>query len=172
MLIHCFSCVERYLAVIHPVSYLKLKHSNGIVLRNAAVAGGWLLGFCHGAIVHVLYPIFPVILFSCLLGVILGIISFCSVSVLRVLNRPGPSDKEKVDKTKRRAFKTIVAIMGVLVFWLTGMLICNVLQQSTLAEEMKCLVYVSILTFNIPSHLVLPLLYLKRNAKLPCYKKQ
>ncbi|KAI9524416.1 hypothetical protein NQZ68_018099 [Dissostichus eleginoides] len=74
---HVLTCVERYLAVVHPVTYLNLKGQRGVRIRN----------ICIG------------------------------LAVLRELIRPGPGeqggDRKRVDQSKRRAFYTIVAILGV-----------------------------------------------------------
>ncbi|CAB1451391.1 unnamed protein product [Pleuronectes platessa] len=71
---HLVTCVDRYLAAVHPMTYLGLK-----------------------------------------------IISFCTLSILCVLVRPGPGDRggdtARVDQSKQRAFSTLTAIMAVLWFW-------------------------------------------------------
>ncbi|KAJ0055651.1 hypothetical protein NL108_008814 [Boleophthalmus pectinirostris] len=151
MLIHCFTCIDRYLAVIHPVTYLKLKKTNGRRLRNLAITCAWVISLGHIGVIQIYYPEFPVVFFISFLGVILVIICLCSLSVMLVLIRPGPSDVKRVDQSKRKAFNTISAIMGVLLFWLTGILTCVTLQNSPLlSDTKKCIVFISSQMFNIP----------------------
>ncbi|KAI9531402.1 hypothetical protein NQZ68_041613 [Dissostichus eleginoides] len=45
MLFPILSCVERYLAVVHPITYLVLKQVSGVRIRNIATAYIWLLCF-------------------------------------------------------------------------------------------------------------------------------
>ncbi|KAI9524359.1 hypothetical protein NQZ68_018096 [Dissostichus eleginoides] len=129
---HVLTCVERYLAVVHPVTYLSLKGQRGVRIRN----------ICIG------------------------------MSVLCVLIRPRPGeqggDRTIVDQSKRRAFYTIVAILGVLLFRSCGNMALVVLN---VFNEGICVMVVSESWFTLPSSLVLPLLFLHRAGKLSCCKK-
>ncbi|KAJ0006177.1 hypothetical protein NQD34_013450, partial [Periophthalmus magnuspinnatus] len=155
MEVHCLTCVDRYLAVVHPVTYLKLKKTRGKRVRNLALVCARLVGVGYIGMAQIYYPEFPIIPFSCLFGVIVIVICFCSVSVMHVLIRPGPNDIERVDQSKRKAFNTISAILGVLVFWFVGILVCVYLQYSLfLSHETKCFLFTATLMFNIPSNLV------------------
>ncbi|CAJ1048238.1 hypothetical protein GBF38_004938 [Xyrichtys novacula] len=42
-LFHILTCVERYLAVVHPVTYLRLKQSGGVRIRNITIGCVWLI---------------------------------------------------------------------------------------------------------------------------------
>uniref|UniRef100_A0AAV2KS97 G-protein coupled receptors family 1 profile domain-containing protein n=1 Tax=Knipowitschia caucasica TaxID=637954 RepID=A0AAV2KS97_KNICA len=42
--LNTLTCVDRYLAVVHPISYLNLKRRAGVKIRNGAIAFLWLLG--------------------------------------------------------------------------------------------------------------------------------
>ncbi|KAJ4948209.1 hypothetical protein JOQ06_019746 [Pogonophryne albipinna] len=129
---HVLTCVERYLAVVHPVTYLNLKGQRGVRIRN----------ICIG------------------------------MSVLHVLIRPGPGeqggDRTIVDQSKRRAFYTIVAILGVLLLrscWNMALVVLIVF------NEWPCVMMVSESWITLPSSLVLPLLFLHRAGKLSCCNK-
>eukprot|EP00064_Thunnus_orientalis_P019247 superscaffoldBa00004732_g19363 len=45
MSFHILTCVERYLAVVHPVTYLGLRKARGIRIRNITIGCVWLLCF-------------------------------------------------------------------------------------------------------------------------------
>eukprot|EP00064_Thunnus_orientalis_P023959 superscaffoldBa00009649_g24223 len=45
MFFHILTCVERYLAVVHPVTYLGLRKARGIRIRNITIGCVWLLCF-------------------------------------------------------------------------------------------------------------------------------
>ena len=96
---------------------------------------------------------------------------FFSLSVLSTLNRPGPGkrgDRERVDQSKQRAFYTIVAILGALVLRFIGSLIWAVMFELELST--RCLIMALTSWINLPSSLVLPLLFLHRAGKLLCCK--
>ncbi|KAL7375753.1 hypothetical protein ABVT39_023037 [Epinephelus coioides] len=118
---HILTCVERYLAVIHPITYLSLRGERGIRIRNISIGCVWLI--CVGVAICITLKYFIHVAF-CLLILSLIIVSFCSLSVLCVLIRPGPGeqggDRERVDQLKRRAFYTILAILGVLLLRSSG----------------------------------------------------
>lgn len=48
---HFLTCGERYLAVVYPTTYLKLKKEKGIRIRNITIGCVWLLCITWGAIV-------------------------------------------------------------------------------------------------------------------------
>ncbi|KAK2899691.1 hypothetical protein Q8A73_012820 [Channa argus] len=72
---HVLTCVQHYLAVVHPITYLSLRKHKGIRIRSITIGCIWLLSF-------------------------------------------GPAeqgqDRDRVHRSKQRAFYTIVAILGVL----------------------------------------------------------
>ncbi|KAL3046054.1 hypothetical protein OYC64_004127 [Pagothenia borchgrevinki] len=167
---HLLTCVERYLAVVHPVTYLSLKGQRGVRIRNICIGCVWLISIAGTT----LFSLFKNVLFFdlCLLIISLIVVCFCSLSVLHVLIRPGPGeqggDRTLVDQSKRRAFYTIVAIMGVLLFRSCGHMALVVLK---VFNEGICVMIVSDSWFTLPSSLVLPLLFLHRAGKLSCCKK-
>ncbi|KAI9524365.1 hypothetical protein NQZ68_018104 [Dissostichus eleginoides] len=94
------------------------------------------------------------------------VLSFSSVSVLRVLRRASPGERPGVNVSKRRAFHTITAIFVVLVFGLSAMIVCMFMIKSV--EEAggdQCVVLIVTLWFGLPSSMVLPLLFLHREGK-------
>lgn len=170
---HVLTCVDRYLAVVHPASYRQLRLTDSI--RNISILCVWFL--CLLWSFHLLrtYPHVSQIPYFCLLGSSLLIVSFCSLSVLHSLMRSGPGSglntKRRRGQTKQRAFFTIMIIMGVLFFWFSGFLVATALNQSVLYGTIaSCLLHNSVLWFSFPSSLVLPLLYLHKKGKLPCGK--
>ncbi|KAK2899498.1 hypothetical protein Q8A73_012627 [Channa argus] len=119
---HLLTCVERYLAVVHPITYLRLRNARGITIRNIGIGLGWLLPFVWSSVATIDFPNFPTIHVFCLLVFCVVTVSFCSLSVLCVLIRPGPGkgggDRYRVDQSKQRAFLNMMAITGVLWLWL------------------------------------------------------
>ncbi len=48
MLFHILTCVERYLAVVHPITYLSLRKAREIRIRNITISCMWLLCSASG----------------------------------------------------------------------------------------------------------------------------
>lgn len=136
-LFHLLTCMERYLAVVYPIIYRGLKGAPGVRIRNVSTACVWLLSFVWSSFkitnedptADISLFLFPLLL--SLVGA-----SFCSLSVLCVLMRPGPGDREQgkkqVKQSKRKAFLTIAAITGVQWFWFLGPLVATALNTSPL----------------------------------------
>ncbi len=120
-LIQMCMCIEQYLAVIHPVIFLRCK---GFQYRIASAAAAWLVALGNSSRLvsfkrnffrdHVYF------LFFCIAVITT---SFCSVSVLCALVRPGPGDRNNVrnnktdrgraveNQQKRKAFRIISHIL-------------------------------------------------------------
>lgn len=176
MSVHLLTCVERYLAVIHPIAYQRLRNKKGIRIRNIIIFSWWL--FCFGGAFLVLAdPKVAKIIFSSLTVSELIVVCFLSLSVLKVLTRPGPGKegrcKDRVGQSKLRAFRTMLAVIVVLLFRFGGNLFTTaVYVASQMEHQERCIVFVSILWTFLPSSLLLPLLFLHRAGKLACCKKK
>lgn len=169
-LFHLLTCMERYLAVVYPIIYRGSKGAHGVRIRNVSAACVWLLSIVWSSFKTINEdPIADVSLF--LFPLLLSVVgaTFCSLSVLCVLMRPGPGGREQGKQPKRKAFLTIAAITGVQWFWFLGLLVATALNSSPLIlPSVSCAMRAIAQWFNLPSSLVLPLLYLYKAGKLPC----
>ncbi|KAL7375600.1 hypothetical protein ABVT39_020561 [Epinephelus coioides] len=171
---HVLTCVERYLAVVHPITYMGLRNERGVRIRNISIACVWLMSFVMAGATALYLPQYPVIPLIIVLVFSLAVVSFCSLSVLCVLIRPGPGEgggeKQRVDRSKQRAFQTIAAILGVLGLWFVGLLASTGLYNShLLSTSVRCVLAACSGCFNLPCSLMLPLLYLHRAGKLSLF---
>ena len=168
MFFHSLTCLDCYLAVVHPIIYLSLKGERGVGIRNISIGCVWLLCFVATSLMFVeeisLHVSFIILIFT------LIIVSHFSLSVLCVLIRPGPGeqggDRQRVDQSKHRAFYTILAILGALMLrfsWDLAWVIFNLLER-----DIDCVLMVSSVWFNFPCILVLPLLFLHRAGASVC----
>lgn len=165
------TCMERYLAVVHPTTYLSLRNERGVRIRNVTIFCAWMLSFVAFVAV-IINSAFAAVDFF-LLVVSLIITTFCSLSVLCVLTHPGPGERERkrerVHKSKLRAFYTILIILAMLVLRFTWSLFRAVLGASGRSDV--CVLITCEVWFSLPSSLVLPLLFLHRAGKLLWCKK-
>ncbi|XP_037832300.1 uncharacterized protein LOC112449861 isoform X1 [Kryptolebias marmoratus] len=165
-LFHILTCVEHYLAVVHPITYLTLREKRKLIIRNIIIGCVWLLSLVGMALsIEEHY----VIMDSCFIILTITITPFCSLSVLCFLSRSGPGESnawnERGDQSKQRAFYTIVSIQLVLLLRLAWTV---VFVFYTVKKTNNCVVKTCESLFNLPSSLVLPLLFLQRAGKLMC----
>lgn len=170
---HCLTCLERYLAVCHPITYMGLRKAGGVKVRNISLGCVWLLCFGMTVLTALYFPDFPTTLFFAIVTISTSVVSFCSLSVLRVLIRLGlgkvGGHRERIDQSKKRAFHTIMAIMGTLMLRFCGLLVGNMmLDLATENGRNRCVALMSGMWLCIPSSLVLPLLFLQRAGTLTC----
>lgn len=163
MFFNMLTCVERYLAVIHPITYLSLRNRKGVRMRDISIGCVWLLSFA-GMVLGIKDVILTVV-DLCLIIFFLVVTCFCSLSVLWALARPGPGQrcegKDRIGGAKLRAFYTIVAILGLLVLrFFSGLVWSSVY----LDERSICLLRAVAYWLNLPCSLLLPLLFLQRNG--------
>lgn len=168
---HMLTCMERYLAVVYPITYMNLRQRGGVRLRNVTIGCVWLIFL--GLLLQNFFAlnIGNYINFSLSVLSIL-VVSFCSISVLYALIRPGPGDGGgSRDRSKMRGYYTIMAIMIALLFRFGGhLLVLSINATPAVNERIRCCILVSGVWFLIPTSMVLPLLFLHRAGKLLCFK--
>lgn len=166
----CVVCVERYVAVVHPVTYLRRKAQSGVRIRNVTLFYIWLSALAWTFSTYYTLPSLPRIPFFIQTAASLCMVSFCCISVLCVLRRPGPGEavnaQVRADRTKQRAVQTLAAMTCVLFMFFLGLIVCSSLEIAFQRKADTCTVVVSALWFSLPSRLALPLMFLLRTAKL------
>ncbi len=173
-LFHLLTCVERYLAVVHPITYMRMRQRGGVRIRNISIVCVWLL--CFGIVgLYQSFNYYVIINGPLLIGISCIIVLFCSLSVLCVLIRPGPGDEGRnrkwVDESKLRVFQIITAIMGTLLMKFLSVIVAYVTYYSLISFFEVCLLTALLNWLSLPSSLVLPLLFLHRAGKLPGCKR-
>ncbi|AWO97297.1 Hypothetical protein SMAX5B_004453 [Scophthalmus maximus] len=170
-LFHCLTCVERYMAVVHPIAYLKLGKSGRVRVRNISLVCVWLLNMGVSGVILLYFPRFPAVIYFSLNAIIIIIVSFCSISVLNRFWNVG-GRRERIDRTKQRAYQNILFITGTLVMRSSGLAVTStifVLQSEN--ENNQCVALICGNWLYLPSSLVLPLLFLHRAGALACFSR-
>lgn len=172
MSFHTMICMERYLAVIHPITYLSLKKTNGVRKRNAAIVIIWLFNIMQTGFMFFKVNNYLIFLYLCIITLFLVIVSFSSLYVLYALlhSKPGEGgSRSQLDQSKIKAFYIMVVIVGVLMVRFVGQC-CSTLLYILLdvGEGPKCLLLLCLVWFSFPSSLPLPLLFMYRMGRLRC----
>lgn len=166
---HVLTCVENYLAVVHPVTYMSLKNKRVITIRNIGTGCLWLLCAVVTGLLGDFEDVFFIVNFT-IVALSLIIVTFCSLSVLFVLIRPRPGEqgagREWVVKSKRRAFYTILVMLALLVMKLFWDMIWATIYAS--GHKNNCTLILLNFWFNLPSSLVLPTIFVFKVGKTHC----
>lgn len=172
LFIDTLTCTERYLAVVHPVTYLDLKNAKGVCIRNFAIGSCWLLSIVVAGVLFTTdVQNIPFILLS-MSGLSLLVVFFCSLCVLCVLVRPGPGkvrEVKKVDQTKLRAFYTILIILVVMVTRLIVTFVIDTVYTVMSPGTIEvCDLIQPLFWISLPSCLIPFVLFLQREGKTCC----
>ncbi|XP_042171468.1 G-protein coupled receptor 20-like isoform X1 [Oncorhynchus tshawytscha] len=174
-LIQSCICVERYLAVAQPVSFLKYRLRRYRVACSTMV---WLLSLAFACSIISLFG------YEETSGYVIGsvyclglaVISLCCFFILRVLKQPGPGEVEggregeknqgTTDPHKKRAFGIILTNLVVIL----ASSIPVVVGYATLSYSLdyNCNVIPMLQIVNVFSVLVSPLMHLYREGRLSC----
>ncbi|XP_051537043.1 C-C chemokine receptor type 8-like [Myxocyprinus asiaticus] len=170
-LFHCLICVERYLAVVHPVTFLKFKPLRYKMVCSIAI---WLISFGSCLVCMITFLLSNMRAFAWFFSLqfilFLSIQLFCLSAVLRALKQSGPGERrrerEEENHMKRRAFyliliTTLTMVMMFVPLIITGFL--TVLQN----QAASIIWFISFFCFILAGFLQ-PVLYLHRTVKLLC----
>lgn len=162
-----FICLERYAAVIHPMSYPLLKKYR---FREICAVTVWLFSVptALGSVLaeeslsslkETLLDIFPI----CVLVVMTAMMVRCSVSIARTLKKSGPGRGE-LHPTKRRAFKTVCATSAITFFCYAPV---TLMQRFKFEDEYTyyCIITPVCILFLSAASVVHPLFYLSAQGK-------
>lgn len=174
MFFHFLTSVERYLAVIHPITYRTLKKAKAIRIRNIIISFAWALSFATPFLTFVKGPV-PIMFLTAMVTLYFILYLFLSLSVVCALPDKGP--RREVGTSERfgqklRAFYIILVILGVLLVRFMGhMALVVFVILSFVGKTGPCAFILSEFWFGLPSSIVLPLLYLHKAGKLQCCKR-
>ncbi|XP_050948620.1 C-C chemokine receptor type 8-like [Labeo rohita] len=170
-LFQCLMCVERYLAVVHPVTFLKYKP---LRYRVICCTAGWIIIFgsclCCMFTADVNFQIY-ICLYSIQLLLFFLVQLFCLVAVLRALKQTGPGERarerEEENHMKRRAFHLILITTVTMAIIYIPLIISGfsfVLMQKFMAK-----MFSFGLVCYVLAGFVQPVLYLHRAGKFSCF---
>lgn len=173
--LHMLTCLERYIAVVHPVLYLNLRKSVGV--RNGTIGLIWVSGVGWVGLTGLCSPYVSTIAYVFFMALSLVVVAFFSFFVVYTLIQPGPGerggDRERVAQSKRRAVHTIMVITGALSLRFIGQMICVLISIfMVMSDRGRCIMFVAGLFFCVPSSYILPLLFLHRAGNLPCFTQR
>lgn len=165
-LINSVICIERYLAVLHPVSFLKYKPLRYKLLCSAVI---WTttLSYCVYSLLVLTFN--KMYLFVCAFMILHFLLIFvkllCSFAIFRALKHPGPGEKgkerEEADLMKKKAIKFILIITVAMMFQYTPMFFVGILYRNLSIVQFELLWCIGFVIFLLLGF-VSPFLYIYR----------
>nr|XP_015194394.1 PREDICTED: hydroxycarboxylic acid receptor 2-like [Lepisosteus oculatus] len=158
-------CLDRYVAVLHPITFTGLKdhkYRAACSVVVLAITLAYAIAKAIGGIEN-FEKIFTVSILASFAFMV-----FCNISILWALKRSGPG-KDEMHPMKKKAFKMVLSILAIIVFNYLPPVALFPFQQYYSADEFKCYIQPFAFSFVNISSSIQPLLYLSRlENKLPC----
>nr|XP_055035557.1 uracil nucleotide/cysteinyl leukotriene receptor-like [Misgurnus anguillicaudatus] len=168
-LFQCLICVERYLAVVHPVTFLKFKPLRyKVICCTAAWIVSLISCLCCIFILVSLYTF--TWFFSIQFLIFLFIQLFCCLAVLRALKQSGPGERgrerEEENHMKKKAFYLILITTGNMVILYVPYIISGFIIILTKLDNIW--VWFPATVCYVLAGFIHPVLYLHRAGKFSC----
>ncbi|XP_047426316.1 proteinase-activated receptor 3 [Mugil cephalus] len=155
-------CLDRYMAVVHPIAFTALKDSN---VRTVMVVVVWLVTLayasakCVGSI-----PNFNKV-FTWMILAVFAFMVFCNITILWALRQSGPG-RDEMHPVKKRAFKMVLIILAIIVFNYFPPVALFPFQEYFDPDVFRCYIYYLVFGLMDFSSSIQPMLYLSKE-KLP-----
>lgn len=155
-------CLDRYMAVLHPITFTELKDK-----RHRSVCAGvvWLITLVYAAAKCVgNIPNFEKA-FTVMILAAFAFMVFCNISILWALRRSAPGRDER-HPVKKKAFKMVIIILAIIVFNYFPPVALFPFQEYFSPDVFHCYIHYIAFGFMDISSSIQPVLYLSRE-KLP-----
>ena len=151
-------CLDRYMAVVHPVLFTRVR-DNKIRVGISLMVWGLMLGY--GITKSLMKVVSAAQVFSGLVLTAFIIMVFCNVSILWVL-RHSVVGKEEMHPVKKKAFRMVLIILGIIVFNYLPPVALLPFAANFSFVEFRCRVNPSVFSLMDLSSTVEPLLYITK----------
>lgn len=155
-------CLDRYMAVVHPITFRELKdrwHRTVLALVVWLITLVYAACKCVGNIVN-----FDKV-FTAMILAAFAFMVFCNIAILLALRQSGP-DRDEMHPVKKRAFKMVLIILAIIVFNYFPPVALFPFQQYFSQNVFRC--YIHYIAFGLMdfSSSIQPMLYLSKEK--PC----
>ncbi|KAI9524599.1 hypothetical protein NQZ68_016608 [Dissostichus eleginoides] len=162
LLLSCI-CLDRYMAVIHPITFTELKDRNHRAILAIIV---WVITLAYAAAKCVGNIVNFEKVFTGMILAAFAFMVFCNISILWVLKQSGPG-RDEMHPVKKRAFKMVLIILAIIVFNYFPPVALFPFQDYFSPDVFRC--YIHYVAFGLMdfSSSIQPMLYLSK-VKLNC----
>ncbi|XP_051806720.1 proteinase-activated receptor 3 [Acanthochromis polyacanthus] len=156
-------CLDRYMAVIHPITFTELKDRQHRAVLAIVV---WLitLAYATAKCVGNIYNFEKV--FTAMILAAFAFMVFCNIAILWALRQSGPG-RDEMHPVKKKAFKMVLVILAIIVFNYFPPVALFPFQEYFSPDVFRC--YIHYVAFGLMdfSSTIQPMLYLSKE-KLSC----
>lgn len=155
-------CLDRYMAVLHPITFIKLRDK-----RHRSVCAGvvWFITLVYAAAKCVgNIPNFEKV-FTVMILTAFAFMLFCNISILWALRQSAPGRDER-HPVKKKAFKMVLIILAIIVFNYFPPVALFPFRECFSPDVFRCYIHYIAFGFMDISSSIQPVLYLSRE-KLP-----
>lgn len=163
-------CLDRYVAVVHPITFTALKdrqHRAVLALIVWLITLAYAAAKCVGNIVN-----FEKV-FTAMILAAFAFMVFCNIVILWALRQSGPG-RDEMHPLKKRAFKMVLIILGIIVFNYFPPVALFPFQEYFSPDVFRC--YIHYIAFGLMdfSSSIQPMLYLskEKTCSLNCLNSQ
>lgn len=162
LLLSCI-CLDRYMAVVHPITFTELKDRNHRAILAMIV---WVITLAYAAAKCVGNIVNFEKVFTGMILAAFAFMVFCNISILWVLKQSGPG-RDEMHPVKKRAFKMVLIILAIIVFNYFPPVALFPFQDYFSPDVFRC--YIHYVAFGLMdfSSSIQPMLYLSK-VKLNC----
>ncbi|XP_034752886.1 proteinase-activated receptor 3 [Etheostoma cragini] len=156
-------CLDRYMAVVHPITFTNLKDRHHRAVLAILV---WLTTLAYAAAKCVGNIVNFEKVFTAMILAAFAFMVLCNITILWVLRQSGPG-RDEMHPLKKRAFKMVLIILAIIVFNYFPPVALLPFQEYFSPEVFRC--YIHYVAFGLMdfSSSIQPMLYLSKE-KLNC----
>ncbi|TWW66123.1 proteinase-activated receptor 3 [Takifugu flavidus] len=155
-------CLDRYMAVVHPITFTELKDRQHRAVLAAVV---WVITLAYAAAKCVGNIVNFEKVFTAMILAAFAFMVFCNIAILCALRQSGPG-RDEMHPVKKRAFKMVLIILAIIVFNYFPPVALFPFQEYFSPDVFRC--YVHYIAFGLMdfSSSIQPMLYLSKEK--PC----
>lgn len=161
-------CLDRYMAVVHPITFTELKDRQHRTVLAIVV---WLVILAYAAVKCVGNIVNFEKVFTGMILAAFAFMVFCNIAILWALRQSGPGGDE-MHPVKKRAFKMVLIILAIIVFNYFPPVALFPFQEYFSPDVFHC--YIHYVAFGLMdfSSSIQPMLYLSKGLpwKLNCFQ--
>uniref|UniRef100_W5NM06 Proteinase-activated receptor 3-like n=2 Tax=Lepisosteus oculatus TaxID=7918 RepID=W5NM06_LEPOC len=160
-------CLDRYMAVVHPITFTKIKDRS---YRAVCAAVVWAFMVAYSLTKSILGIQSVDQAFTIFILSVFAVMLFCNLSILRAL-RQSVLGRDEMHPMKKKAFKMVLIILGIIVFNYLPPVALFPFQYHFPPNDYKCYVSLILFSFMDLSCSIEPVLYLSKMETVPFLPK-
>ncbi|KAF6733226.1 G-protein coupled receptor 20 [Oryzias melastigma] len=153
-------CLDRYMAVIHPVIFTKLRDHD---YRSALAVVVWIIILAYASVKCLgNVPNFDKV-FTVMILIVFTFMVMCNITIMWALKQSGPN-RDEMHPVKKRAFKMVLIILAIILFNYLPAVALFPFQKYFSPGVFKC--YIHYIAFGLMdfSSSIQPILYLSKET--------